>query len=276
MSNRAEQGCRCEAEGYGCSDVLALTDNGDPQLLVHLDHCAYVPSFGCEVNLLSIQAAKAKGASFTFDGDTNVIHFPNGASITFGDDMTIPVTAMPREAYSTIMSRGKRGSTHIFTNKLTERQQLEMQLWSERLNGATADTLKHMNSIADGVPSILSRADRHNAISDARLHADGRKINAPGRTTPAASKPGERTAIDWWDAPCIGILGSTGLFCPIDIFSGHFYAYPMQSKSESDVAIDMYYRDAAHDGVVIPPGSVIFSDNEKIFAGRKFEHKVSE
>ena len=38
----------------------------------------------------------------------------------------------------------------------------------------------------------------------------------------------------------------------------------------------MYYRDAAHDGVVIPPGSVIFSDNEKIFSGRKFENKVSE
>ena len=78
----------CEAEGYGCSDVLAFTDDGVPQLLLHLDHCAYIPSFGCEVNLLSIQAAKAKGVSFTFNDDGNVIHFPNGTCITFGDDMT--------------------------------------------------------------------------------------------------------------------------------------------------------------------------------------------
>ena len=174
------------------------------------------------------------------------------------------------------MTRGKHGPTHISPNKLTERQQIEMQLWSERLNGATADTLKHINKITDGAPNILLRADRHNALSKARLHASGKQIHAPAVRTPTATKPGERTAIDWWDAPCTGILGSTGMFCPIDIFSGYFKAYPMQSKSDSHLAIDLYYRDAAHDGVIIPPGSVIFSDNEKIFTGRKFESEVAQ
>ena len=80
----------CQVSGAGDANLVALTDDGDPQLVVHFDHCAYVPSFGCEVNLLSVQAAKSKGVTFTFgtNGD-NQMHFPNGSVIKFGDDMTI-------------------------------------------------------------------------------------------------------------------------------------------------------------------------------------------
>ena len=56
-----------------------------------------------------------------------------------------------------------------------------MQTWQNRLNGATANTLKSLHKIADGVPPILARADDHNALSTPRLLADGRRMPAPER-----------------------------------------------------------------------------------------------
>ncbi len=61
----------------------------------------------------------------------------------------------------------------------TPNQQLEMDLWSARLNGATAKTLRHLHSITDGTPAILRKASLHNSLSDSRILADGRRMPAP-------------------------------------------------------------------------------------------------
>lgn len=261
--------------GEGTCSFIALGANDAPLTTsrVDLDCCAYVPKFG--VNLLSVQLLRSQGAHV--DLDNSRVTFANGATLPFDNDFTLRVVPTPNGAYPAIISRGKRGPTRIERAPLSAMQQEQMNLWSARLNGATADTLRELHKVTDDAPSILRLANDHNAMSVPRLLATGKRMNAPERTDgPIAQAPGQITAMDWWDAPCTGILGSTGLFAPYDNHSGHFRVYPAVSKSEAASVIDLYHRDAAHDGVTIAPGSVVFTDNEKIFTSRKFDSKLSE
>ena len=260
--------------GDGSCTFIALDNFGtSPASWVSLDDCSYVPGFG--VNLLSVQKLREQGARV--DLDANTVTFASGATISFDSDFTMSVVPTPNGAYPAIVSRGKYGPTRIGIVKLTPAQQALMDLWSARLNGATALTLRNIHKITEGAPSILRLANDHNALSVPRLMATGKRMNAPARTEgPIATKPGQITSIDWWDGPCTGLLGSTGLFALSDNGSGAFRAYPAASKGEAAPVTDLYYRDAAHDGVVIDPGSVVFSDNEKMLTSRKFEDQLSE
>ena len=71
--------------------------------------------------------------------------------------------------------------------------------------------------------------------------------------------------MDWWSAPCIGYLGFTGYHAAIDNYSAHFKVYPSVSKSNSHLILRRYQRDAAHDGITVNPGSVLYTDNEQIY-----------
>ena len=259
-----------QPEGVGDCDVIVLDEHGNPIVRAILSGCTYIPGFG--VNLISVARARSNGAIVNLND--HHITLNGGATFDFDDDFTFRIVPTPNGAYPAVVSRGKHGPTHISANKLSPNQQLEMDLWSARLNGATAETLRHLDSIADGTPAILRRATIHNSLSESRILADGRRMPAPELPQRIDCSPGQRTAIDWWDAPCTGILGSNGLFAPVDISSGHFYVYPRPSKADSPHVIDTYLREAARDGVKISTGNVVISDNERIFTGRPFEQAV--
>ena len=122
--------------GHGTCNMIALDADGNPTTMIKLRDCAYVPDFG--VNLLSVQLLKSRGAHV--DVDAGTITFSSGAVAHFDDDFTMSVVPTPNGAYPAIISRGKRGPTKISTRELTPKQQMEMELWQNRLNGATAKT----------------------------------------------------------------------------------------------------------------------------------------
>ena len=262
--------------GEGTCTFVAL-DHTSPSFAssITLDECSYVPGFG--VNLLSVQKLHEQGARVDLDAYT--ITFANGTTIPFDADFTMHIMPTPKEAYPVVVSRGKHGPTRIAnpTRNLTATQQASMDLWCDKLNGAPAAKLKELYKYVDGAPLILRLANDHNALSVPRLMASGKQMNAPARNDgPIATKPGQITSIDWWDAPCTGILGGTGFFALIDNYSSRLMVYPADSKGRAASVTDLYHRDAAHDGVIIELGSVAFSDNELIFTSRKFEDKLSE
>ena len=81
-----------------------------------------------------------------------------------------------------------------------------------------------------------------------------------------ATLPGAVTAVDYWSAGLRSTLtGHCGLLSYIDIASSNFKFYPVVSKSEAPAKTEQYFLDAAHDGVNVIRGSVLYSDNEHIF-----------
>ena len=48
------------------------------------------------------------------------------------------------------------------------------------------------------------------------------------------------------------------------------------SKGNAHLTVRRYIRDAAHDGVTVQPGSVLFSDNERIYDCHNMESELDE
>ncbi|MDC0525725.1 hypothetical protein OAO87_01905, partial [bacterium] len=264
-------------KGNGTCHMLVIGPDGVPTAKLALDDCAYAPSLG--VNLLSVQAAKSRGASF--DLDHNIITTSSGTTMPFGDDFTLHIVADTTSSkcvtFTTdVMKRGKDGPTHISTKPLSAKQQKELDLWMARLGYPTVDVLRDLHKVADGTPDIFKKADRHNALSMPRLLADGAKLPTRKLDGPIAKKAGEITSTDHWKASCVGYLGFTGFLGYIDNHSGHFKIYPVVSKSEYPTTTRRYYKDAAHDGVTLAPGSVMYSDNEVVIRSHMMELALDE
>ena len=258
-----------------CDLLIHNSSSADPVGRVVLGDCAYAPSLG--VNLLSVQQAQAQGAKF--DLDSRTVTLANGTVIPFDHDFTMHITATPSTiahlgANATAITRGKDGTTHISVKSLPAQDQAKLDLWSARLGSPTAEVMRTLHRVADGVPDILQKADRHNALSMPRLLADGASMPTRKRDAPIASRPGQISSFDHWHGPCAGYLGYTGMIAGIDNYSGHFRLYPCVSKGEAPACINRYYRDAAHDGVHVQPGSTLYTDNEQIFNSRSIESVV--
>ena len=231
--------------GFGPCDFITMDTHGKPAGRMRIATCAYCPGLG--VNLLSVTAMESAGA--TLDTTAKLIKFTDGTQIPFDPDYTMSVVPTPTAtANSSVITRGKDGPTHIQRRDPTPGQARELKLWADRLNGPTPATLRGLHKCVDGVPDILTRADVHNTHSDARDLADGRKMPTRERDEPIANKPGDVTAMDWWDGPCVGVLGSIGMFGCVDNNTGHIRLYPGSSKSGASTATHRYYVDAAHDG----------------------------
>ena len=246
------------SSGGGTCDMLAMRDGCVLGRLL-LPNCKYVPPDRFAVNLVSVQRAWADNIRIRFE-DHNDITI-DGLSIPFDpDDYDLHVVPTPNGAYPAVITRGKRGPTHIGVSSLTDKQQLELKLWSARLNDPTADVLRHLHQGLDGVPAILRKADIHNTFSEARAMANAPRHPAPGRSEPIAKEPGDITSFDHWSAPCTGIFGFTGIIAGGDNSCGHFRLFLVATKTAVPSVARRYYLFAKHDGVKIKPGSILYAD----------------
>ena len=161
--------------------------------------CKYIPPESFGVNLISVQRAWSDGISIRFE-DVNAVT-TNGVRIPFrSDDYSLYVSSEGvgensiDSASPAVITRGKHGPTHIGVDTLTDKQRLEIKLWSARLNDLTAKNLRHIHHIVDGVPKILTRADIHNTLSDSRLLANGPRHTARSRKPDDNIVPGQYTS----------------------------------------------------------------------------------
>jgi hypothetical protein len=68
--------------------------------------------------------------AFRFDSRITSLQY-DGNTIPFcPEDYSLSVIPTPNGAYPAIITRGKRGPTRIGTKVLTDKQQVEMKLWS--------------------------------------------------------------------------------------------------------------------------------------------------
>ena len=252
--------------GVGTCDLLTIGGDDVPTGRIILKNCAYCPTLG--TNLLCV--TKLKEAGWSFDPDQCKLYSSHGHVYNLDDHFTLPVMPVGGIAGHMFITRGKHGPTHIDDEKLSKKQLNELRLQSARLNDPPADVLRNLHKFVDGAPDILRKASRNTATSRARLLADGKQYNAPELDDPVATHPGEKTAMDHWSSTVTSHMGNTGLFVCIDIHSGHFRLYPVARKSEHDKCSERYFAEAAHDGVTIPEGSVMYTDNEAIFNSRRF------
>ena len=94
---------------------------------------------------------------------------------------------------------------------LTAKQSEELAAWCNRLGSPPAAVLNNLHKLVEGAPDVLRKANVANVANDARMLATARKIPAPSLKYPLATKAGERTARDWWDAKTTSrIDGSKG------------------------------------------------------------------
>ena len=253
--------------GVGTCDLITIDDkNNNPNGRIILRDCAYCPTLGA--NLLCV--TKLKESGWSFDPDNCKLYASNGNVYHLDDHFTFRAIPLSGMAGFTFVTRGKNGPTHIDDEKLSKKQLNELRLQAARLNDPPAEVLRDLHKTVDGTADILRKATRTNATSRARLLADGKQYNAPEVDDPVAKNPGDKTAMDHWSSTVTSYMGNTGLFACIDIHSGHFRLYPIARKSEHDKCGERYFVDAAHDGVKIPEGSVMYTDNEAIFTSRRF------
>ena len=239
-----------------------FTENG---LLTSMTKCLHVP--GLPENLLSVKAAAEQGVMIRFE-NVNTITFPDGSYVGFSPDTYSlrirPVTDLLASA--SVITRGKHGVTHFTSPTLSQNDHKALALWSARFNDPPASVLNSLHKYVKNVPEILRKATDSNTITDAKLLASGRRMPTKTPEEPIATVPGAVTAVDYWSAGLRSTLtGHCGLLSYIDIASSNFKFYPVVSKSEAPAKTEQYYLDAAHDGVNVVRGSVLYSDNEHIF-----------
>ena len=252
--------------GGGTCDLTCIGPDGRVTGRLVLERCHYIENFG--VNLISVKGAWDDGIRVDF-ADINSITY-NGTVIPFdSQNYTLRVIRTPDGAYPAVITRGKRGKTHIGADNLTDTEKLEMKLWSARFNDPPAPALRQMHHHVQGAPQILRKADIHNTFSDARLLANAPQHSTQKRSQPIATKSGQITSFDHWLAPCVGIFGFTGIIAGVDNHSGHVRLFLVESKAACPVVARRYYLMAQHDGVDIKPGSVLYADNEPIFKSFK-------
>ena len=246
-------------------------------------------------NLASVKAYEQNGSNVMFK-DGHRIELASGTSLHFNpDDYTLRIRPVDTDTMHQLRSsigeqactvqplthsneivRGKHGKIHLST-EASDQQQAETRLWIARLNDPGAERTKRLHNIMHNVPQSL----RNVTMNDVKTMADMR-ANAPKQptrpTTDAtrrgiADTPGALTQMDHWSTGGVtGILGSTGVFAFVDYVSGHTRFLCCKSKSEVNTLVRTYYLMAAHDGVDIPAGSILYSDNEPNHKSRRLHN----
>jgi hypothetical protein len=252
----------------GTGTCKFMTTSGS---IMQMSPCVWVPSF--LFNLMSVKAVRDKGAvRICFEQCAFITQ--DGHQIPFDPD-TYSLSVIPLHgeaamlAAANVISTGKDGKMKIDNSKLTDRnpkQRKELKAWSARLGDPPASVLRRLHETIEGAPDVFRKANDNNTLSDAKLFATGRKLPTPAKDAPVATEPGQVTACDYWDAKMTSrITGDKGYFTFVDIHSGKFRVYCTKSKADAVKYTDEYFMDAARDNVDIKPGSVRYSDNERIF-----------
>ena len=256
-------------QGSGTCEFIAHDKTGTPTAHIDLKHCAYCPSLG--VNILCAKLLKERGV--IVDTVHNSLEFPGGAKVHFDDDFTFDASPIGKYANairpSAILSRGKHGPTHSRRLEKSEVRQAKQDLWMARLNDPNPLTLNKALDATRGMPKLLREVEVPDAMTDARLLADGKRPPVRARSDPVTTIPGASTSFDHWSSTVESVLGANGVIAGIDNATSHFRIYPVATKSECFASIKRYYADAAHDGVTIPAGAVNYSDNENIFKDKR-------
>ena len=250
-------------QGVGDCEMLVHNERGHPVTKLSLRDCAYVPSLG--VNVLCVGLSQTRGAKFDIDARTMTL--ASGVCIHYGDDYTFGVSPAP--TVHSIITRGKNGPTHIPRQPPNHRRDVETKLWSSRFNDLHPEALRHLADTVDDVPAAMGKVDITDTSSDARLHADGRRMPTKKHDEPIATKPGEITAFDHWSSSVTSITGDNGVIAGIDNYSGHFRVYPTATKADAPKCMRRYYLEGKNDGVDFPEGSINYSDNEAIFTSQR-------
>jgi hypothetical protein len=129
--------------------------------------------------------------------------------------------------------------------------------------------------VADDVPDIIARlATPVNAATDASLEANAPTVPAKEGTTPIATKPGQLTQFDIWQAPCTGILGNKYILAGYDQCSTDFLLYHMKKKSQTPRAAKQYYIDNLADGIKVDEGGTMWRDNEIVLNSNEMDEEV--
>ena len=147
----------------------------------------------------------------TPDFHRGVFRRSNGQEVAFDTNdyslSVIPVNALIENdhhegvlAAANVISRGKNGPMHVDNAMLTAKQSEELAAWCYRLGSPPAAVLNNLHKLVEGAPDVLRKANVANVANDARMLATARKIPAPSLKYPLATKAGERSARDWWDA----------------------------------------------------------------------------
>ena len=157
------------------------------------------------------------------------------------------------------VTRGKDGPLHIDIAPMAARQRADLDLWSARCNDPSAQRLRELHKVADGMPDVLRRANAVNTCGKGRASAGKRAADADEGAI--ATKPGQITQIDICTMPCQSLLGNNSAY---DNYSTDFVFTPMRNKSDSVAATNQYYLDMKADGVDVDAGGTSYSDNEAV------------
>ncbi|MED6336515.1 MAG: reverse transcriptase domain-containing protein [Actinomycetota bacterium] len=252
--------------------------------LLSLYPCLLVPDIAH--NLINVKRVQQTGV--TPDFHRGVFRWSNGQEVAFDTNdyslSVIPVNDLIENdhhegvlAAANVITRGKNGPMHVDNAMLTAKQSEELAAWCNRLGSPPAAVLNNLHKLVEGAPDVLRKANVANVANDARMLATARKIPAPSLKYPLATKAGERTARDWWDAKTTSrIDGSKGYFTYIDIATSYFTVYPRTSKAGVDKIDRRYIAEAKRDGVDIDIGGVMFSDNEQIFMANAVQDQIDD
>ena len=264
--------------------TVAFVTNGGREVV--LENCLL--SSQLQHSLFSTSAALQHGVKTYLNYD-NYLEWPSGTQVSFNNselelrgrslepsraaelaaqldaDGAVDVcaaTVVDTLARFETVQYGKDGKVHIDVNPMSDKERAEFALHSARLNDPSAERLRFMHKIAEGVPPILRKANLVNTATDTRLVANPVQSPAKPGTTPVPQRPGARTDMDIASGPVKSVLGNAYILGCRDGASTNFRVYPMKSKGQSPAAQNQYYLDAKALGVDVDAGGTLHSDNE--------------
>ena len=271
------------SKGLGMCNINIIGDDGQvTEMCLH--NCLWVPDL--TDNIFNVwHAAQTYGVKLTIDVDNPHLTFKDGSSLPLLPDYTLCIepasnyaddVAKLRALSTGVISR-PRGATHVDTKPLSGNDQVKFELALQQLNDPAPERARDMCKFMDNVPQVLGRATYNNTATDARMLANAPSVPAPEATTPRATRFGELTQIDGWDAQCKSLLGNRYMLDFFDAYSGDIDLLFAKKKSDFPQLVDRYYLEMLRDAPdAYHQGGTLYSDNEPVLVSRDMRAVASK
>lgn len=252
------------SRGLGTCEVEMW--RGPHSMRMTLANCLFVPDL--DSNIFNVwHAVNCHGVHVVIDENPRLV-FPDGDVFPMHDDYTVRVVASVPHVKSldvSVITRGQHGATHIERRAMSETARVNFDFAQALLNDPAPARSKSLHKIMDNVPQELKKANYNNTATDARMLANGPAMPAPASKTPHATRAGEVTQIDGWDAGVMSLLGNKYMLDAYDAYTTDFCLYFAKKKSDFPRLLDQYCieQERLHPGWALA-GGVVWSDNEAV------------
>ena len=257
-----------QSVGRGTCKVWVTYDDGcgHVPVTVALDlvDCILVPDI--DFNIYNVSAGAKRGIKCTF-GEDNFLEFPDGSRIPMENDYTLRIA--PRTETTLLGTIGKsvitRGNvTHIDAEEMSPRDSLKFELAHNLLNHPAPQRAKDLHKVMENVPKILQKSNFNNTYNEPRMLANSPSLPAPPSAA-HATRVGELTQMDGWDAGLVSLLGNRYMIDFYDAYSTDIEFHFAKKKSDFPSLVNRYFLELLQTNPdAIKLGGVLYSDNEVV------------